>query len=172
MVDDDGNELPAGQIGEIAVRGRATMLGYRNMAEETAAVMDGGWIKSGDMAHRDDEGFFYIVDRKKDMILTGGENVYSREVEDVLYNHPAVSEAAVIGLPDPTWGERVTAVVVLRSGAAATDKEIMATARDRLAGFKTPKQVVFIDELPKNVSGKILKRELRDCLRDEAGTSA
>jgi acyl-CoA synthetase (AMP-forming)/AMP-acid ligase II len=124
------------------------------------------------MARRDAEGFFYIVDRKKDMILTGGENVYSREVEEVLYTHPAVSEAAVIGLPDPTWGERVTAVVVLRPGAAATDKEIMATARDRLAGFKTPKQVVFIDELPKNVSGKILKRELRDRLRDDAGMSA
>ena len=119
------------------------------------------------MARRDEEGFFYIVDRMKDMIITGGENVYSREVEEVIYTHPRVSEAAVIGLPDPTWGESVTAVVVLRRGMTATEAEIIARARDRLAGFKKPKRVIFIDELPKNVSGKILKRELRDRFTDK-----
>jgi acyl-CoA synthetase (AMP-forming)/AMP-acid ligase II len=115
------------------------------------------------MARRDEEGFFYIVDRKKDMIVTGGENVYSREVEEVLYTHPAVSEVAVIGLPDPTWGENITAVVVLRPGASASEADIVAVCRDRLAGFKRPKNVFFADEIPKTVSGKILKRELRDC---------
>src|SRR5215470_1969126 len=171
VFDDDMHECPPDVVGEIVIQSDQALKGYWNNEEGTKAAFAGGWFHSGDMARRDAEGFFYIVDRKKDMILTGGENVYSREVEEVLYTHPAVSEAAVIGLPDPTWGERVTAVVVLRTGATATDKEIMATARDRLAGFKTPKQVVFIDELPKNVSGKILKRELRDRLRDDAGTS-
>jgi acyl-CoA synthetase (AMP-forming)/AMP-acid ligase II len=172
VFDDDMNECPPDVVGESVIQADQVLKGYWNNEEGTKAAFAGGWFHTGDMARRDAEGFFYIVDRKKDMILTGGENVYSREVEEVLYTHPAVWEAAVIGLPDPTWGERVTAVVVLRAGAAATDKEIMATARDRLAGFKTSKQVVFIEELPKNVSGKILKRELRDRLRDEAGTSA
>jgi acyl-CoA synthetase (AMP-forming)/AMP-acid ligase II len=118
------------------------------------------------MARRDEEGFFYIVDRMKDMIITGGENVYSREVEEVLYTHPSVAEAAVVGLPDPKWGENVTAVIVLREGMTATEAEIISTARDRLAGFKKPKRVVFVDELPKTVSGKIIKRELRDRLTE------
>ncbi len=113
-------------------------------------------------ARRDEEGFFYIVDRMKDMIITGGENVYSREVEEVLYQHPAVSEAAVVGIPDPMWGEKVTAVIVLRPGMTATEAEIIAVSRDNLAGYKKPKSVVFIDEMPKTVSGKIIKRELRD----------
>jgi acyl-CoA synthetase (AMP-forming)/AMP-acid ligase II len=114
------------------------------------------------MARRDEEGFFYIVDRMKDMIITGGENVYSREVEEVLYTHPAVSEAAVVGLPDAMWGENVTAVVVLRPDTTATEAEIIATAGARLARYKKPKRVIFVDELPKTVSGKIIKRELRD----------
>jgi len=162
VVDEDMNELAPGEVGEIIVRGEQILQGYWNRPEASEEAFRGGWFHTGDMAHRDAEGNFYIVDRKKDMIITGGENVYSREVEEVLYAHPAVSEAAVIGLPDPTWGERVTAVVALRAGAEATDKEIMAVCRDRLAGFKTPKQVLFVDELPKNVSGKILKRELRE----------
>ncbi|HEX9258240.1 MAG TPA: AMP-dependent synthetase, partial [Acidimicrobiales bacterium] len=121
-----------------------------------------GWFHTGDMARRDEEGFFYIVDRMKDMIITGGENVYSREVEEALYLHPAVSEAAVIGVPDPTWGENVTAVIVLKPGATATEAEVIGAVRDRLAGYKKPKKVIFVDELPKTVSGKIIKRELRD----------
>ena len=162
VVDEAMNELPAGEVGEIIIKGEQLLQGYWNRPEATEEAFRGGWFHTGDMSYRDEEGNFYIVDRKKDMIITGGENVYSREVEDVIYGHPAVSEAAVIGLPDQTWGERVTAVVSLREGASATDKEIVALCRDRLAGFKTPKQVLFVDELPKNVSGKILKRELRD----------
>jgi long-chain acyl-CoA synthetase len=155
-------ECPPGVVGEILIRAEQVLKGYWRNEDGTKAAFENGWFRTGDMARRDEEGFFYIVDRKKDMILTGGENVYSREVEEVLYTHPAVSEAAVIGLPDPVWGESVTAVVVLREGTTATETEIVATCRDRLAGFKKPKRVEFVDELPKNVSGKILKRELRD----------
>ena len=162
VVDEAMQECPPGVVGEIVIRAEQVLKGYWRNEDGTKAAFEGGWFRTGDMARRDDEGFFYIVDRRKDMIVTGGENVYSREVEEVLYSHPAVSEAAVIGLPDPTWGENVTAVVVLREGMTATDAEIIATCRDRLAGFKKPKRVEFIGELPKNVSGKILKRELRD----------
>jgi acyl-CoA synthetase (AMP-forming)/AMP-acid ligase II len=162
VVDDDMRELAPGEIGEIIIKGEQLLQGYWNRPEATEEAFRGGWFHTGDMAYRDAEGFFYIVDRKKDMIITGGENVYSREVEEVLYGHPAVSEAAVIGLPDDKWGERVVAVVTVRAGATVTEQEILALCRSRLAGFKTPKSVRFIDELPKNVSGKILKRELRD----------
>ncbi|HEX6873122.1 MAG TPA: acyl-CoA synthetase, partial [Micromonosporaceae bacterium] len=127
----------------------------------------GGWFHSGDLARQDDEGFIYIVDRQKDMIVTGGENVYSREVEDTLYSHAAVREAAVIGLADPVWGESVTAVVVLRDGVEGSDQvaaDIVSHCRERLAGYKKPKQVVFVEELPKTVSGKVLKRDLRERL--------
>ena len=161
------DECPPGEVGEILVRGDQVLKGYFRNEEGTEAAFAGGWFHTGDMAKRDEEGFFYIVDRMKDMILTGGENVYSREVEEAIYAHPAVSEAAVVGLPDPTWGESVTAIVVLRNGMTATEDEIIATCRDRLAGFKKPRRVVFADEIPKNVSGKILKRELRESL---AGT--
>ncbi len=162
VADEDGNECPPDVVGEILVRGEQVLKGYFRNEEGTAAAFAGGWFHTGDMARRDAEGFFYIVDRKKDMIITGGENVYSREVEEAIYAHPAVSEVAVIGLPDPVWGENVTAVVALRQGATATEQEIIAVCRDRLAGFKKPKAVTFVDEIPKNVSGKILKRELRD----------
>lgn len=162
VADEDMNECPPGVVGEILVRGEQTLSGYFRNEEGTEAAFQGGWFHTGDMAKRDAEGFFYIVDRKKDMILTGGENVYSREVEEVIYTHPAVSEVAVIGLPDPTWGERVTAVVVLRQGQSATEADIIAVCRDRLASYKKPRTVRFVDEIPKNVSGKMLKRELRD----------
>jgi acyl-CoA synthetase (AMP-forming)/AMP-acid ligase II len=162
VVDEQMNECPPGVVGEIVVRGEQVLKGYFRNDEGTAKAFAGGWFHSGDMARRDEEGFFYIVDRMKDMIITGGENVYSREVEEVIYTHPAVSEAAIIGLPDPQWGENVTAVVVLRPGTTATEAEIIAACRDRLAGYKKPKRVIFLDELPKTVSGKIVKRELRD----------
>ncbi|HEU4842089.1 MAG TPA: long-chain-fatty-acid--CoA ligase [Ilumatobacteraceae bacterium] len=162
VVDDDFVECPPGQVGEIVVRGDQVLKGYFGNPEATAAAFHGEWFKTGDMARRDEEGFFYIVDRKKDMIITGGENVYSREVEEALYLHPGVAEAAVIGIPDETWGENVTAVIVARAGTTITEAEIVATVRDRLAGYKKPKAVHFIDEMPKTVSGKILKRELRD----------
>jgi acyl-CoA synthetase (AMP-forming)/AMP-acid ligase II len=162
VVDEDMKELPPGEVGEIIVRGEQLLSGYWDKPEATAEAFKGGWFHTGDLARRDEEGFFYIVDRMKDMIITGGENVYSREVEEILYAHPAVSEAAVIGLPDEKWGERVAAVITLRAGAAATDAEIVRFCREKLAGFKTPREVLFVDEIPKNVSGKVLKRELRD----------
>ncbi len=166
VVDETMNECPPGVVGEIVIRGEQVLIGYFRNEEGTARAFEGGWFHTGDMARRDEEGFFYIVDRMKDMIITGGENVYSREVEEVLYTHPAVSEAAVIGIPDVTWGEKVTAVIVLRPGMTATEAEIIAISRDNLAGFKKPKSVVFLDELPKTVSGKIIKRELRERLTE------
>ena len=162
VVDESMKECPPGEVGEMVIQGEQVLKGYFRNEEGTRKAFEGGWFHTGDMARRDEEGFFYIVDRMKDMIITGGENVYSREVEEVLYTHPAVSEAAVIGLPDPKWGENVTAIVVLRAGMAATEVEIIQTTRDRLAGFKKPKRVIFVDELPKTVSGKIIKRQLRD----------
>jgi len=164
VVDTEMNECPPGVVGEMVIRGEQVLSGYFGNKEGTAKAFEGGWFHTGDMARRDEEGFFYIVDRMKDMIITGGENVYSREVEEVLYKHPAVSEAAVVGVPDDVWGEKVTAVVVLRPSMSATEAEIIAVSRDNLAGFKRPKSVVFLDELPKTVSGKIIKRDLRDRL--------
>jgi acyl-CoA synthetase (AMP-forming)/AMP-acid ligase II len=162
VVDESMDECPPGVVGEIVIKGEQVLKGYFRNDEGTAKAFENGWFHTGDMARRDEEGFFYIVDRMKDMIITGGENVYSREVEEVLYTHPSVSEAAVVGVPDELWGEQVTAVVVLRPGATATESEIIALCRDNLAGYKKPKKVVFLDELPKTVSGKIVKRELRD----------
>ena len=162
VVDEHMSECPPGVVGEIVIRGEQVFKGYFRNDEQTSKSFDDGWFHTGDMARRDEEGFFYIVDRMKDMIITGGENVYSREVEEAIYAHPAVSEAAVVGLPDAVWGENVTAVVVLRPGATATEADIIGAARDRLAGYKKPKRVIFVDELPKTVSGKIIKRELRD----------
>ena len=166
VVDETMNECPPGVVGEIVIRGEQVLKGYFRNDEGTAKAFEHGWFHTGDMARRDEEGFFYIVDRMKDMIITGGENVYSREVEEVLYQHPAVSEAAVVGVPDVMWGEKVTAVIVLRPGMTATEAEIIAVSRDNLAGYKKPKSVVFLDELPKTVSGKIIKRELRDRLTE------
>jgi acyl-CoA synthetase (AMP-forming)/AMP-acid ligase II len=162
IVDENFNECPPGVIGEIVCRGEQVLSGYFNNVEATQKSFTGEWFHTGDAAYRDEEGYLYIADRIKDMILTGGENVYSREVEDVLYTHPAVSEAAVIGLPDVKWGENVCAVIKLKDGMTATEADIINTVRDRLAGYKKPKKVFFIDEMPKTVTGKIMKRELRD----------
>jgi long-chain acyl-CoA synthetase len=162
IVDENFNECPPGVIGEIVCRGEQVLSGYFNNEEATQKSFTGEWFHTGDAAYRDEEGYLYIADRIKDMILTGGENVYSREVEDVLYTHPAVSEAAVIGLPDVKWGENVCAVIKLKDGMTATEADIINTVRDRLAGYKKPKKVFFIDEMPKTVTGKIMKRELRD----------
>jgi fatty-acyl-CoA synthase len=161
VIDDDGNELPAGEVGEIGVRGRATMLGYRNLPEETAAAMDGGWLRSGDMAHRDDEGFFYIVDRRKDMIISGGFNIYAREVEDVLATHPAVANVAVIGIPDDKWGEAVHAVVVPRAGASIDRIELAGFVKGRKGPLHAPKSVDVVDALPVTTVGKVDKKALR-----------
>ncbi|MFF0863496.1 acyl-CoA synthetase [Nonomuraea sp. NPDC003560] len=162
IVDDEDRPVAPGVVGEIVHRSPHAMLGYWNDPDKTAEAFRGGWFHSGDLGVMDADGYLSVVDRKKDMIKSGGENVASREVEEVIYQHPAVAEAAVFGVPDERWIEAVTAAVVLREGAALTAAELNAFLRERLASFKTPKNVVFVDALPKNASGKVLKRELRD----------
>jgi fatty-acyl-CoA synthase len=161
VVDDQMNDMAVGEIGEIVHRSPQLLLGYFHDTERTAAAFEGGWFHSGDLAVVDAEGYISVVDRKKDMIKTGGENVASREVEEALYRLAGVSEVAVIGLPHPRWIEAVTAVVVAKPGADLTEAQVIAHCAAQLAHFKTPKGVVFVDSLPKNPSGKLLKRELR-----------
>jgi fatty-acyl-CoA synthase len=161
ILDDTDSPVPHGTVGEIAHRGPHLMLGYLDDPARTAEAFRGGWFHSGDLCYYDEFGLLHVVDRKKDMIKTGGENVASREVEEVLYRHPAVQEAAVFGVPHPVWVEAVVAAVVARDGATPTADELIAHCRTHLAGYKTPKQVIFVDALPKNPSGKLLKRELR-----------
>jgi long-chain acyl-CoA synthetase len=162
IVDIGGEDVKPGEVGEIIVRSEHMMLEYWNNPEETERALVDGWLYTGDMGTYDDEGFIYIMDRKKDMIISGGENVYPREVEEVLYRHPAVSEATVIGVPDDYWIERVHAVVVKNEQAAVTAEEIIAFCKSNIASYKAPKSVEFVESLPKNPSGKILKRVLRD----------
>ena len=162
VVDDAGAEVPRGEVGEIVHRGPHTMLGYWNDPERTAEAFRGGWFHSGDLGVMDDEGYLRVVDRKKDMIKTGGENVASREVEETVYQHPAVAEVAVFGVPDPYWIEMVCAAVVVKAGEHLEPEDVIEFCRARLAGFKTPKKVVVVPALPKNPSGKVLKRELRE----------
>ncbi len=161
IVDDSMRDVLPGQVGEIVHRSPQLLSGYFNDPDRTAAAFAGGWFHSGDLAVMDEEGYISIVDRKKDMIKTGGENVASREVEEALYAMEQVSEVAVIGLPHPKWVEAVVAVVVLKAGQALRSDDVMAFCQQRLAGFKVPKAVVFVPSLPKNPSGKLLKRELR-----------
>ncbi|RYY28794.1 MAG: acyl-CoA synthetase [Sphingomonadales bacterium] len=161
VVDDDMRDVVPGDIGEIVHRSPQLMTGYWNDPERTEAAFTGGWFHSGDLAVRDQDGYITIVDRKKDMIKTGGENVASREVEEVLYQHPDVSEVAVIGVPDSRWIEAVTAVVVLRQGRRPGAEALIAHCRSALASFKVPKRMIFADSLPKNPSGKIMKRDVR-----------
>ncbi|MFJ9387370.1 long-chain fatty acid--CoA ligase [Nocardioides sp. NPDC101246] len=167
IVNPDGNDCAVGEIGEIWVRGDQVTVGYLGNPEATAASFTGDWFHSGDLARRDEEGFLAIVDRAKDMIISGGENVYSAEVENVLHEHPDVAEAAVIGLPHEVWGEQVVAVLVRRPGAEVTDDEVIARVGDRLAAYKRPKQVVFLDELPRTATGKVRKHDLRTALGTE-----
>jgi long-chain acyl-CoA synthetase len=180
VVDADDGALPAGEIGEIVIRGHNVMKGYHRRPEATAAAMTGGWFHTGDLARVDQDGYFFIVDRKKDMIIRGGYNVYPREIEEVLYEHPDVLEAAVIGVPDASLGEEVGAAVVLRPGRDASPEEIRAFVKERVAAYKYPRHIWFADELPKNATGKVLKREIRvpavdaaagDRHRDEAATT-
>jgi fatty-acyl-CoA synthase len=161
IVDDDDRPVGPGTIGEIVHRSPQAMIGYWDDPEKTAETFRNGWFHSGDLGVMDTDGYLTVVDRKKDMIKSGGENVASKEVEECLFQHPAVAEVAVFGVPDPHWIEAVAACVVLRDGSVASADEIVAFARARLAGYKTPKQVVIVDSLPKNPSGKILKRDLR-----------
>lgn len=161
VVDDQLHDVRVGEIGEIVHRSPHLMLGYFHDDEKTRAAFEGDWFHSGDLGTIDAEGFITVVDRKKDMIKSGGENVASREVEEMIYRMPQVSEVAVIGLPDPHWVEAVTAVIVLKSGQRLSEEEVMAHCSTHMAGFKSPKRVFFADTLPKNPSGKLLKRELR-----------
>ncbi|MEE2058812.1 AMP-binding protein [Rhodococcus artemisiae] len=161
VMGDDGEEAPRGTVGEIVTRGEHVMLGYWNNPEETAAALRGGWLHTGDLGYMDDDGYIYIVDRAKDMIITGGENVYSAEVEDVIANHPAVLRCAVIGLPDTRWGERVHAVVVLAPGGVATAEEIRGHVKAQIAGYKAPRTVDFVDALATTATGKTDKRFMR-----------
>jgi long-chain acyl-CoA synthetase len=160
VVDEHGKDVPEGEVGEIAIRGHNVMKGYWNRADATDEVMEDGWFRTGDMARVDEDGYFFIVDRKKEMIIRGGYNVYPREVEEVLYEHPAVSEAAVVGVPDESMGEEVGAAVVLKPDADAGADEIRAFVKERVAGYKYPRRIWFLDELPKGPTGKILKREI------------
>lgn len=160
VVDEDDNEVPQGEVGEIVIRGHNIMKGYWQRPEATAEAMRGGWFHSGDMAKVDEDGYFYIVDRKKDLIIRGGYNVYPREVEEVLYEHPKIREAAVIGIPHDQWGEEIGAAVVCHEGEELTPEEVSRYVKDRIAAYKYPRIVWFLDDLPKGPTGKILKREI------------
>ena len=162
VVDDGMRDVKPGEVGEIVHRSPHVMLGYFHDDERTAAAFEGGWFHSGDLATIDDEGFISVVDRKKDMIKTGGENVASREVEEHIYRLPQVSEVAVVGLPHPRWVEAVVAVIVLKPGHTLSEAQVLAHCNVAMAGFKAPKAVVFVEALPKNPSGKLLKRQLRE----------
>jgi acyl-CoA synthetase (AMP-forming)/AMP-acid ligase II len=164
VVDEQGREVKKDEkeVGEIIVKGDIVTKGYWKLPEETKKSIRDGWLHTGDMAVMDEEGYVTIVDRKKDMILTGGENVYSTEVENVLYMHPAILECAVIGIPDQKWGEAVKGFVVLKSGQKATEQEIIQFCKERLAHYKAPKSIDFIGALPRIGSGKIHKKVLRD----------
>ncbi len=161
VVDPAGAPVAAGTVGEVAVRGGHVMQGYWNKPEETAAALRGGWMHTGDGGYLDDQGYLYVVDRIKDMIITGGENVYSTEVENALAAHPAVAQCAVIGVPDPHWGERVHAVIVPHPGASVTLEELRAHAKTLIAGYKAPRSLEIAEALPLSGTGKVLKRELR-----------
>jgi long-chain acyl-CoA synthetase len=161
VVDDDGNEVPQGEPGEIVIRGHNVMKGYWNREDATAeSIDDDGWFSTGDMATVDEDGYFFIVDRKKDLIIRGGYNVYPREIEEVIYEHPAVREAAVVGVPHDDLGEEVGAAIALKEGEEASEEEIREHCKEQVAAYKYPRQVWFVDELPKGPTGKILKREI------------
>jgi acyl-CoA synthetase (AMP-forming)/AMP-acid ligase II len=161
IFDPDGCELPPGETGEIVTRSDLVMKGYWRNPEATAAAIKNGWLHTGDMGYMDEAGYLFIMDRSKDMIISGGENIYPREIEEVLIQHPAVREVAVIGVPDTKWGEAIKAIVSLVAGQSVTERELIDFCQDYIASYKKPKSVDFIKELPKNNYGKILKRDLR-----------
>ncbi|MGN6257228.1 MAG: long-chain-fatty-acid--CoA ligase [Solirubrobacterales bacterium] len=160
VVGEDDEEVPQGEVGEVVIRGHNVMKGYWQRPDATAEAMRGGWFHTGDMARVDEDGYFFIVDRKKDLIIRGGYNVYPREVEEVLYEHPKIREAAVVGVPHDEWGEEIGAAVVLHEGEEMTPDEVSGYVKERIAAYKYPRIVWFLDELPKGPTGKILKREI------------
>jgi acyl-CoA synthetase (AMP-forming)/AMP-acid ligase II len=163
-VDNEGRDVPAGEPGEVIAQGPHMMLGYWNRPEATAETIVDGWLHTGDVGRFDDDGYLYIVDRKKDMIISGGSNIYAREVEEAMLRCRGIKEAAVIGLPHPKWGEMVTAVLVAEGGAPLPQAELEAFCRREIADYRRPKQFFWVDALPRNAYGKVLKRELRQRL--------
>ena len=162
LLDDAGQDVSSGQVGELYARNSTLISGYHNNEEATNSAQRQGFFSVGDMGRVDDEGYYYLESRKHDMVISGGVNIYPREIEDHLHTHPAILEAAVVGVPDPEWGETLRAFVVLRGGAALTELEVIDYCREKLADFKRPRKVTFLAELPRNPTGKILKRELRE----------
>ena len=169
IVDAQGRPVRRGEPGELLLKGPCVVPGYYRREDETKVTFEGGWLHTGDVVREDEEGFLYFVDRRKDMIKTGGENVFAKEVEDALLTHPKIQEVAVFGLPDPKWGEKVLAAVVLKPGKEATEDELLAYAKERLPGYKRPKVVRFLRELPRNPSGKVLKYKLREGGQEGSG---
>jgi acyl-CoA synthetase (AMP-forming)/AMP-acid ligase II len=161
VIDESGHETKPGQLGEVIARGGHVMKGYWKLPEATAQTLKDGWIYTGDIGYRDSKGFLFLVDRKKDMIISGAFNIYPAEIEKILTGHPAVQEVAVIGVPDEKWGEAVKAVVVLQPGAKATQKDLLDYCKQSGAGFRTPKTIDFINEIPRNPYGKVDKKSLR-----------
>src|SRR5256886_17694154 len=160
VVDDDDNEVTDGELGEIVLRGENILKGYFKNPEATERAFRNGWFHTGDIGYRDKDGFFFIVDRKSDMIIRGGENIYPREIDEVLYQHPAVAAAATIGVPDPLYGEEVAAFVVLKDGIKVDEQELISHCQAELADYKCPKSIRILAEIPKGPTGKLLKREL------------
>lgn len=167
IFDDDDNELPAGEVGEIMLRSEGVMKEYWKKPEETARAMRGGWLHTGDMGRVDEDGWLFIVDRKKEMVIRGGENIYPKELEDVLYKHPKVSEVAVIGVPDEKYGEEVMACIVPGTEGELTEEEVIDFCKENMASYKIPKYVRFMDFIPKNIIGKVVKKELKKQILDE-----
>jgi long-chain acyl-CoA synthetase len=162
IFDENDRKVPAGQLGEIVIKGPGVMKGYWNKPKETAEVIRNGWLHTGDVGYADEDGYLYLTDRKKDLIIRGGENIYPKEIENVLHMHPQVLEAGVIGLPDPVYGESVKAFVVLKTPGSASEEELIQFCKDKLPTYKRPKTIQLMDELPKSALGKILRRELRN----------
>jgi acyl-CoA synthetase (AMP-forming)/AMP-acid ligase II len=170
-LDENGNMVPPGEVGEIVVRGPRVMTGYWGDEQKTSQVLTSdGWLHTADMGWIDEEGYIYLAGRADDMIIRGGENISPEEVEDVLHSHPKVEEVAVIGAPDPEWGQQPRAIVVLKKGEQAVPEEIIEYCHSRLAGFKRPRSVIFVDSLPRNQMGKVLKKELRERHGGKGGT--
>jgi fatty-acyl-CoA synthase len=162
IVDDRERDIPSGEVGELICRGPNVMKGYYKDGKATREALRGGWLHTGDLACMDEEGFVYVVDRKKDMIVSGGENIYPREIEEVLYHHPKIQDVAVIGIPDPIWGESVMAFVVLKGGEKMKGEEVIEYCKHHLASYKKPRSVELVEDLPRNPSGKALKTVLRE----------
>jgi fatty-acyl-CoA synthase len=168
LVNNENKDVSVGEIGEILAKGPTVMAGYYKDQKATLRAIRDDWLHTGDFGRLDEDGFLYIVDRKKDMIITGGENVYPREIEEVLYRHPKILEAAVIGLPDPLWGEKIHAIVALKDDANLTEQEVLDYTRENLSSFKKPKSIRFVNRLPRSPTGKVLKYVLRE---QEKGSS-